>query len=162
MKIFVSHPYGRRNGLSQDEIEENVKKSIEIGRQLIAKGHIPFIPNLYHYVHSGWLDTPDEDMWLQISLQWIEPCDAFYYGGQSTGCDREYQEALSLGKIIYKDIDEVPEGDINNATYFIISDMLKTIRKEMESKTMEIALIMADAILRTLSKKQKRKLDNST
>lgn len=154
MKIFVSHPYGRRHGISQTAIEGNVKKSIELGRQIIAKGHTPFIPNLYHFVHSNWDSSPEEEVWLQVSMQWIESCDAFFYGGKSEGCDEELAEAQALGKLIYTDIDDVPVGDINNITYFLISDMLKVIRKELEIHTGEVALIMADAIMRSIHKEE--------
>lgn len=54
MKIFVSHPYGRRKGISDTAIERNVKKTIELSRKIIAKGHTPFVPNLYHFVHSNF------------------------------------------------------------------------------------------------------------
>jgi len=152
MKIFISHPYGRRRGLSSAAIERNVKKSIELARKVISKGHTPFIPNLYHYVHTGWDDSPEEDIWLEVSKQWIESCDAFFYGGKSEGCNEELAEAQALGKLIYTDIEDVPEGDINNVTYFLISNMLKVIRKELEIHTGEVALIMADAIMRSIHK----------
>ena len=154
MKIYVAHPYGRRKGISDASIESNVNRTIELSRKVIDKGHTPFIPNLYHYVDKGWSSTCGEEIWLQISMQWIESCDAFFYGGKSDGCDEELAEAQALGKIIYTDIDDVPIGDINNKTYFLISEVLKVVRRELERHTAEVALVMADAIMQSIDKEE--------
>lgn len=154
MKIFISHPYGRRKGISDTAIERNVKKTIELSRKIIARGHTPFIPNLYHYVDKGWKDSCGEDIWLQIALQWIECCDAFYYGGNSDGCNEELAEAQALGKIIYTDIDDVPEGDINNKTYFLIAEVMKVIRPELEKLVVDSVIVMADAMMSSINKEE--------
>lgn len=108
MHVYVAYPYGRRRGLDKTEIEANVQASIEIGRQLIAKKHTPFVANLYHYVHHGWEDSPDEDVWFDIVSGWIERCDALYFGGMSTGTLAEHRIAVGLDLPVYYTIDEVP------------------------------------------------------
>uniref|UniRef100_A0A6M3LBM4 DUF1937 domain-containing protein n=1 Tax=viral metagenome TaxID=1070528 RepID=A0A6M3LBM4_9ZZZZ len=108
MRIYVAHPYGRRACFSDDEIEKNVYESIRIGRELILKGHEPYIPNLFHFLHKGWGSSPNEDRYFHMVSHWIRFCDAFYYGGQSDGCDREKRIALSLRLPIYYSLEEVP------------------------------------------------------
>ena len=114
MKIYVTYPYGRRKSLTEEQCEANVQGAIGVARQLIKKGHIPFVPNLYHYVHKGWEETLNEDAWLtEILLPWIESCDALYYdltvNKGSEGCRIERQVAHDLGKEIFYDMEDVPD-----------------------------------------------------
>lgn len=45
----------------------------------VAKlGHNPFIPNLYHWVHCNWPDSPSEDYWLNTVKEWLRFCDALF------------------------------------------------------------------------------------
>jgi len=76
MRIYVAHTYGRRHGLSNNLCERNAYRSIEVGRELIKRGHNPFIPNLYHFVHTGWDFSPEEDFWLRLVSDWLRFCDA--------------------------------------------------------------------------------------
>lgn len=112
--MYVAHSYGRRRGLSDEECEVNVQKSIEIGRQLILKGWNPFIPNLYHFVHKGWEDTLDEDKWHEIVSTWIRFCDALFVGstpaGFMSGVMAEIRIAAQLGLPIYYSLGDVPDG----------------------------------------------------
>jgi len=108
MFVYVAYPYGRSRNLSQNLININVQASIEIGRRLIAKGHVPMIPNLYHFVHDGWSQSPDEDIWFAIASGWIQRCDALFYGGSSIGTNTERKIAFGLRLPIYYSIDEVP------------------------------------------------------
>lgn len=107
MRIYITHPYGRRNGLSDEELELNVLIPISIARELILKGHNPYIPNLFHYVHKGWNDSPNEDRYFHIVSEWIQFCDALLYTKPSDGCDRELRIAQGLGKKIYRSVDEI-------------------------------------------------------
>ena len=110
MHIYVASPYGRSRNLDDYEIEANVRASIEIGRRLIEKNHVPLIPNLYHFVHKGWEDSPEEPIWLAIASGWIERCDALFFGGSSTGTNAERKIAFGLGLPIYYSLDELPEN----------------------------------------------------
>ncbi len=112
-KIYVTFPYGRRDGNGTTECEANVQRSIEIGREIIKRGHLPFLPNLFHYVHTGWLGSPDEDTWLvELLCPWIEVCDSLYYSSQtnsrSRGSKFELDIAKELGKKIYYSLDQIP------------------------------------------------------
>lgn len=113
MKLYITYPYGRRNGLSEEECKANAMKAIELGRELILKGHNPYIPHLYHFVHKGWEDSPDEDKYFELVSAWIQDCDAVLIGAQTltVGMQREIRIAESLGKDIYWDIDEIKEAN---------------------------------------------------
>ena len=108
MFIYVAHPYGRSIDLSEEAIQSNVAKSIDLGRQLIQRGHNPFIPNLLHFVHKDWADTPDEPVWFALVSAWIRKCDALYFGGSSTGTNAERRIAFGLRLPIYYSMDQVP------------------------------------------------------
>lgn len=113
MRIYLAHTYGRRANLSEAECEANVHKAINLARQLIAKGHIPYVPLLLHYVHTGWVDSPSEPEWFKIVSVWIRFCDAFFCGHKREDSIRvaeEVQIALSLNMPVYYNINEVPWG----------------------------------------------------
>lgn len=110
MKIYISHPYGKRRGLSKEQLEANVAKSIEISRKLISLGHIPFNPLLYHYIDKDWDESCGEDRWHEIGSAWLTDCDAIFLSGEwtkSEGCLTEYDQACALGLKIYKSFFEI-------------------------------------------------------
>lgn len=101
-KVYIASPYGRRQGASEEDCEVNVRIQIQAARLLIDWGYIPFIPNLYHYVHKGWASSPSEDIWTKIVSSWILDCDALLrLGGESIGADIEEQIARNLGLPIF-------------------------------------------------------------
>lgn len=112
MKIYVAHTYGRRHGLSDAECEANALASAEVGRQVILRGHKPFIPNLFHWVHKGWDKSLDETVYLGLVSDWIQHCDALLVATmpkwKESGVKREMKIAEALGKKIYWSIDELP------------------------------------------------------
>ncbi len=112
MKIYIAHTYGRRHGISDKELEANALASVEVGRQVILKGHNPFIPNLFHWVHKDWKESPDETLYFSLVSDWIRDCDALLVASLpkwgNSGVKREMKIAEALGKKIYFDISEVP------------------------------------------------------
>lgn len=112
MRIYVAHTYGRRRGLSPAEYEANALKSIEYGRALIKMGHNPFIPNLWHFVHKNWVDSPGENHWFMLVSEWLKFCDAILVAEmpprEGLGVQRELDMALNLGLTIYHSLNEVP------------------------------------------------------
>jgi len=115
MKIYVAHTYGRRHGLSEAECETNALKAVEIGRALIKKGHNPFIPNLWHFIHKGWQDSPQENHWFTLVSEWLQFCDAILIAEmppwENSGVERELELAKSLGLTVYYSLDEIPYDD---------------------------------------------------
>jgi hypothetical protein len=108
-KIYVAYAYGQRRNLSLEEREENALASGRIARDLILKGWNPFVPNLFHWVHEGWPETPDEEIWGKMVKEWLPVCDAFFMGAWTEGCFMELTEALILRKTIYYSLEEVPD-----------------------------------------------------
>ena len=108
MKIYISYPYGRSRDLSDEELERNVQASIELTRQVILLGHIPFCPSLCHYIHKGWSGSPPETVWFKIASAWLDNCDAILYTKASSGCDRELEIAKKLGKYIFYSVRDIP------------------------------------------------------
>jgi len=105
LKIYVSGPY---SGSSKKETEENVKRAIDAGIQVWKRGHFPYIPHLTHYVKQRpTCDLAWEDF-IQWDRPWLEVCDAVLLLGESRGAHLEAELAKSLGKRVYKSIEEVP------------------------------------------------------
>ena len=113
MKIYVAHTYGRRHGLTDAECEANALKAVGFGRALIKKGHNPFVPNLWHFVHKNWVDSPHEDHWFILVSEWLRFCDAILIAEippwGNSGVEREWMMTQSMGLIIYMSLDEVPD-----------------------------------------------------
>ena len=110
-KVYVSHSYGRREGLSQIDCLLNVISSIMVARELILKGYNPFCPNLWHYLHSGWESSPNEDIWLELVSAWISNCDCVLVAKEScradSGVQKEIKLARSLGIPIFYNIEDI-------------------------------------------------------
>ena len=110
LRIYVSGP------LSADTDEgmfENCQRAVDVGIQLMQKGHYALIPHL-----SLWTNvraevkhgvTFDWDWWMKLDLDLLECCEALYYIGSSRGADIELQRAKELGLKIFYSLDEVPE-----------------------------------------------------
>lgn len=114
MRIYVIHTYGRRHGLNDTECEINALKSVAFGRELIKKGWNPFVPNLYHWVHKGWLESPDEGGWFKMVSDWLQFCDAVFVGAipewGDSGVHREIEMAIKMNKPIYYRLEDVPDA----------------------------------------------------
>lgn len=112
MKIYVIGVYGRRHGLNDLECEANALKSVALGRELITKGHNPYIPNLFHFVHKGWSSSPGEGKWFKIVSEWMQYCDAVFVGEvpnwEDSGVHREIQMAIAMDKPIFYKLEDVP------------------------------------------------------
>lgn len=113
MRIYVAHTYGRRHRLTEAECEANALKAVDFGRALIKKGHNPFIPNLWHFVHKNWIDSPHEDHWFMLVSEWLRFCDAILIAEmpswEESGVQRELEMAQEMGLIIYRNLLEVPD-----------------------------------------------------
>jgi hypothetical protein len=108
MRIYITHPYGRRRNEPQKVIDANVEESIRLAREVIKLGHNPYIPNLMHFVHKDWEETPDEVVWGELTSEWIRFCDAILYTKASTGCDHELVIAAVAGLIVFRSLEEIP------------------------------------------------------
>jgi hypothetical protein len=109
-KLYLCHAYGRRHGLTDDECQRNVDASLVITRKLIQKGYNVLNPLLWHYIHLGWKDSPDENKYFELVSSWISSCQSVFVGKIPTypnnGVEREIR--IAEGKKIYYDMDEIP------------------------------------------------------
>lgn len=107
MLIFVSGPY---SGNTDEEVEKNISVANEAGKQLLRKGHFPFVP---HTMMKSWQGSEGlawEDV-VGADFVWIEKCDGFLFLGASPGSNLELKQAKRLGLQIFSSIDEVPPVD---------------------------------------------------
>lgn len=107
LRFYVSGPY---SAATVEEREANTKEAIRVGIQLMAKGHYPMIPHLYHYLDLQAKDQHLEFDWeefMKLDIAWLSQAEAFFYIGSSKGADIELIIAASLGLPIYHKLIEV-------------------------------------------------------
>lgn len=108
----MAHTYGRRWGLTKEQCEQNALKAVAVGRELIRKGHNPYVPNLWHWFVDWDNDFPDEQTCFILVSDWIRECDALLAAEipewAYSGVEREIGIATALNKKIYYNIEEIP------------------------------------------------------
>lgn len=105
MRIYVAGPYTASH--SRD-IQKNVNKAIDIGIELVRKGHYPYIPHLTHYIDIRPHCDLDWKDYMRLDDKWLEACDALYYISSSKGADIELLAAKKRGLKIYTSLEDVP------------------------------------------------------
>jgi hypothetical protein len=111
MRIYVAGPYGSHD-LPAEKRLANTMVAIRAGRELIKKGHEPYIPHLSHFVHEGWPDSPEADTWKRLDLVWLPFCEAILMVGNwqtSSGAIDELNASMRLGHFIFYSLAEVPD-----------------------------------------------------
>jgi len=98
--IYVSSPYSLGDQIA------NVRFACEVGDNILAKGHIPFIPHLSHLWH--FVSPKSYDEWLRIDKAFIPRCDALLrVGGESKGADMEVEFAKDNHILVYYSLEEI-------------------------------------------------------
>lgn len=108
LRIYIAGPYSAD---TPEEREQNVERAIDVGLQLIRKGHAPFIPHLTHYVDLRAINLGESVTWqnyLTWDLSWLEVSDALLFMSSSPGAELERDRAKALGKPIFESVDEIP------------------------------------------------------
>ena len=92
-RVFISHPY-------KDDPKENKKRVDTIYRELAEKDDIlPISPlHLFSFMEN---DDNREEI-LQVCYRLIDICDEVWIYGDSEGCRKERDYALSRGKKVIK------------------------------------------------------------
>ncbi len=98
MKVYIAGPY------TKGDVALNIRRMIEVAECVVAAGHTPFIPLLYHFWH---LMSPHEyDYWMALDHAWIEACEILIWlDGESTGTQEDVGIAEHLGLAVYS-VDE--------------------------------------------------------
>ena len=101
MTIYVAGPYTGGDPVI------NVRNACLAGEALVAKGHTPVVPHLFHLWH---LCSPhDYEYWLSLDRGLLGLCDALVrLPGVSPGAHREVEWAMGLGLSIFLGVDDVP------------------------------------------------------
>lgn len=90
----------------------NVRRQIDAGEALSAKGHTPILPLLSHYWHER--HPHDWSFWIRRCMELITVADAVVrLPGQSAGADAEVREARHLGIPVYFSVADVPDEGNN-------------------------------------------------
>jgi len=119
-RIYVAGPYSARGAdihTAPRIVMHNVNKAIQIGNELIQRGHHVFIPHLSFYVEAASRGQYDWDIWYEIDNSFIDHwATALFYIGPSMGADMELKRAQDLLLMIYTDISQVPAVKTNDAS----------------------------------------------
>lgn len=109
MIIYVSGPYSAE---TEEGRLKNTQTAIDIGIELIRRGHTVLIPHLSHYTDMRAQELGIEiswEQWLEQDLKLLERCDALYFIGESKGANLEREKALDRGLPVYCSLEEVPK-----------------------------------------------------
>lgn len=113
MIIYVSGPYSAE---TEEGRLKNTQTAIDIGIELIRKGHTVLIPHLSHYTDMRAQELGIElpwECWMKQDLEILEKCDALYYIAPSKGADIEREHALDWGLEVYERLDDVPDCGVS-------------------------------------------------
>jgi hypothetical protein len=106
MIIAVAGPY---SAPTSEARQANLDAMNRAAAEVFRRGHIPVIGVNAALAVVTLLDEAEQyDAMMAISLGVVERCDALLLIGASPGANRERDLVASLGRPIYKSIDEVP------------------------------------------------------
>ena len=107
MKVYIASPY------KKGDKQENVMRQISAFNALVTHGHVPFAPNLGHYVDIHY--PRPCTWWIEHDLVWLEFCDALLrLDGESNGADIEVARAKELGIPVFYSLRELVRHGNNN------------------------------------------------
>jgi len=108
LRIYIASPYSSE---SEEQVRQNVVRSIDAGLELFKKGHYPYIPHLTYLVDKRAMETNVPMTWddyLKWDLEWLRICDAILFLGVSRGTNVELEYARKLEKIEFYRVEDVP------------------------------------------------------
>jgi hypothetical protein len=97
--VYVAGPFS-------DNPMHRANETIKIADQIVAAGHVPFVPHLYLL----WdVASPHSyEYWMELCLAWVGRCDVLLrLHGASKGADREALHARNLAKPVVYSIEEL-------------------------------------------------------
>lgn len=113
--ILVAGPY--RSGTNDDPqlIQKNVEFMTEIALEVYRLGHLPVLGEWYALPLIEAADSKklgDEvftEIFHPVAVMLVDFCTAVLrVGGMSQGADEMVQTGIKQGKIIYRDLSEIP------------------------------------------------------
>ena len=106
MKIYVAGPLGGRNGV---EYINNMKRMLDTALAIRKKGHHTYVPCLDLLMGLRSEENWSYEEYYDYNFPWIDVCEGLFYIAPSRGADLELEYAKEKDKIIFYELDEVPE-----------------------------------------------------
>ena len=87
--VYVAGPYSR------GDVARNVRNAIDLQEYLFCKNFHVYNPLMTHFNHM--VHRRPYEFWMKEDFFWLTKCDALVrIRGESSGADREVQEALKM------------------------------------------------------------------
>lgn len=94
MRVYIAGPYTR------GDVMLNIREAILAADQVLAAGHVPFVPHLTGFWHV--ISPHPYQVWIDMDLVWLAECDAMIrLPGVSSGSDGEVRFAEEHGIPVY-------------------------------------------------------------
>ena len=130
LKIYIAGPY---TALTEYAVRKNVDYAMDVGIELLRRGHSPFVPHLTHYLALRAKGRDYEPTWedyMRSDLNWLQDADALFLINHSRGADIELAEAKINCLEIFTSMRSVP----------IVTDTLgRGIKEDPRKKILEDA-----------------------
>ena len=115
LTVYIAGPYTPYGASMHDaarKAHENTLTAINIGVDVIEKGHLVYIPHFSHFMHLYGKKALSYKYYTEADIEWLNMCDSIlYYNhsiGASKGADNELRIAIQNGKRIFFSVDELP------------------------------------------------------
>jgi hypothetical protein len=114
--ILISGPYLSGTDGDEVKIQQNLEAMESYALPLFKKGHLGMVGEwaAWPVIKSAGGDTHSSPEFTEyqypVAHRLLEKCDAILrIPGESRGADLEMEKARHMGKIIFTDIDQVPD-----------------------------------------------------
>lgn len=105
MRVYVAGAY------TKGDVALNIRRVIEVADKLVAAGHTPFVPHLYHLWHL--ISPKDYEVWMRLGQEWLLVCEAMIrLPGDSSGSDDEESVAWERGIPVYNDVETFLRSEV--------------------------------------------------
>jgi len=104
MKIFIIGSYLKKN---IEGTKANIEKAISAGKEILKKGHLPFVPQP---MFAFWEKDIDMKLIMKACFAWIKECDAVLelnLGKKGDGTWKALQHAKKFNKKIFRSLNEI-------------------------------------------------------
>ena len=115
--ILISGPYLSGTDGDEAKIRKNLEAMEAYAQPLFKKGHLGMVGEwaAWPVIKSAGGDTHSSPEFTEfqypVAHRLLEKCDAILrIPGESRGADLEMEKARQMGKIIFTDLDQVPDA----------------------------------------------------
>jgi hypothetical protein len=119
--ILISGPYLSGTDGDEAKIRKNLEAMEAFALPLFKKGHLGMVGEwaAWPVIKSAGGDTHSSPEFTEyqypVAHRLLEKCDAILrIPGESRGADLEMEKARQMGKIIFTDLDQVPDASEEN------------------------------------------------